>query len=96
MTYTLIHNGTLIDGNGGAPIKDGAVLVEDSYPVGPALTGRGYDADVLARLIDSPPASNGVWRMPALGLKPADIRAVAAFLAGHRLGARAYLPHLAW
>ena len=29
MAYTLIHNGTLIDGNGGAPVADGAVLVED-------------------------------------------------------------------
>jgi imidazolonepropionase-like amidohydrolase len=27
--HTLIHNGTLIDGNGGEPIRNGAVLVED-------------------------------------------------------------------
>lgn len=30
MSYTLIHNGTLIDGNGGKPVKDGAVLVNGS------------------------------------------------------------------
>lgn len=29
MSYTLIHNGTLIDGNGGEPIQDGAVLIHD-------------------------------------------------------------------
>ena len=28
MTYTLIRNGTLIDGNGGAPLRDAAVLLE--------------------------------------------------------------------
>ncbi len=30
MVYTLIHNGTLIDGNGGKPLEDAAVLVEDN------------------------------------------------------------------
>ncbi|MCO5199353.1 MAG: amidohydrolase family protein [Anaerolineae bacterium] len=30
MSITLIHNGTVIDGNGGAPLTDGAVLVEDN------------------------------------------------------------------
>jgi imidazolonepropionase-like amidohydrolase len=30
MGYTLIHNGTLIDGNGGNPIQNAAVLVEDN------------------------------------------------------------------
>jgi imidazolonepropionase-like amidohydrolase len=34
MTYTLIHNGTLIDGNGGDPIANGAVLVEDNRIIG--------------------------------------------------------------
>lgn len=29
MSYTLIHNGTLLDGNGGAPVADAAVLVQD-------------------------------------------------------------------
>ncbi|MEM7113330.1 MAG: amidohydrolase family protein [Chloroflexota bacterium] len=29
MSYTLIHNGTLIDGNGGEPIQDGAVLIHE-------------------------------------------------------------------
>ena len=28
MAYTLIHNGTVIDGNGGTPIADGAVLID--------------------------------------------------------------------
>ncbi len=30
MAYTLVRNGTLIDGNGGTPIKNGAVLIEDN------------------------------------------------------------------
>jgi imidazolonepropionase-like amidohydrolase len=30
MAYTLIHNGTLIDGNGGRPLEDAAVLIEDN------------------------------------------------------------------
>ncbi|MEZ4673531.1 MAG: amidohydrolase family protein [Caldilineaceae bacterium] len=29
MSYTYIHNGTLIDGNGGTPVADAAVLVEN-------------------------------------------------------------------
>ena len=40
MTYTLIHNGTLIDGNGGAPLKNAAVLIENNQikAVGPKST----------------------------------------------------------
>ncbi|MBI1257794.1 MAG: amidohydrolase family protein [Chloroflexi bacterium] len=30
MAYTLVRNGTLIDGNGGTPIKNAAVLIEDN------------------------------------------------------------------
>jgi imidazolonepropionase-like amidohydrolase len=30
MPYTLVRNGTLIDGNGGKPIPNGAVLIEDN------------------------------------------------------------------
>src|SRR5699024_3306748 len=30
MVYTLIKNGTLIDGNGGQPVQDAAVLVKDN------------------------------------------------------------------
>ena len=29
MSYTLLHNGTVIDGNGGEPIRDGAVLLKE-------------------------------------------------------------------
>ena len=31
MSYTLIHNGTLIDGNGGTPVADAAVLIQDEH-----------------------------------------------------------------
>ena len=31
MSYTLIKNGTLINGNGGSPVKDAAVLIKDNY-----------------------------------------------------------------
>ncbi len=30
MSYLLVRNGTLIDGNGGAPIKNGVILIEDN------------------------------------------------------------------
>jgi len=30
MSYTFIHNGTLLDGNGGVPLADAAVLVQKS------------------------------------------------------------------
>ncbi|MCA9999573.1 MAG: amidohydrolase family protein, partial [Anaerolineales bacterium] len=30
MTYSLIHNGTVIDGNGRSPLKSGAVLIRDN------------------------------------------------------------------
>ena len=34
MTHTLIYNGTLLDGNGGAPVANGAVLIEGNRIVG--------------------------------------------------------------
>lgn len=47
MTYIYIHGGTLIDGNGGTPLSDAAVLIEENriVAVGPAKTiGRPADA----------------------------------------------------
>lgn len=47
MTYIYIHSGTLIDGNGGTPLSDAAVLIEENriVAVGPAKTiGRPADA----------------------------------------------------
>lgn len=41
MGYTLIHNGTLIDGNGGAPLKNAAVLVE-----GKTIAAAGRAANI--------------------------------------------------
>jgi imidazolonepropionase-like amidohydrolase len=31
MSYTLIHNGTLINGNGGSPIQNAAILIKDTH-----------------------------------------------------------------
>ncbi len=62
MTYTLIHNGTLIDGNGGDPIKDGAVLIEENL-----IRAAGRKADI--RLPDAPLAmidAGGGWILPGL------------------------------
>lgn len=64
MTYTLIHNGTLIDGTGRAPVTDAAVLLEDNRirAVGPAASlavpadARRIDAQggtILPGLIDT-------------------------------------------
>jgi len=50
MTYTLIHNGTLIDGSGGDPIPDAAVLIQDNLiqEAGPrAAISAPADATVI-------------------------------------------------
>ena len=62
MSYTLIHNGTLIDGNGGAPVADGAVLVE-----GAVIRAVGPKADIRlpAAPIDLIDAGGG-WMLPGL------------------------------
>ena len=48
MSYTLFQNGTLIDGNGGAPVLDAAVLVEDNVivQVGPSADVAVPEGDV--------------------------------------------------
>jgi imidazolonepropionase-like amidohydrolase len=48
MAYTLIHNGTLIDGNGGTPLPDAAVLIEDNRirSVGPTRSITLPDSNV--------------------------------------------------
>ncbi len=64
MTHTLIHNGTLIDGTGRAPVTDAAILLEDNRirAVGPAASlavpadARRIDAQggtILPGLIDT-------------------------------------------
>ena len=64
MTHTLIHNGTLIDGTGRAPVMDAAILLEGNRirAVGPAASihapadARRIDAQggtILPGLIDS-------------------------------------------
>ena len=62
MTYTLIHNGALIDGHGGAPIKDGAVLVQNDR-----IRAVGRKADIP--LPDAPLSmidAGGGWILPGL------------------------------
>jgi imidazolonepropionase-like amidohydrolase len=53
MTYTLVRNGTLIDGTGGQPLPDAAVLIEGNRikTVGPAHDIRLPDADL--KIIDA-------------------------------------------
>jgi imidazolonepropionase-like amidohydrolase len=52
MAHTLIHNGAVIDGNGGPPISNGAVLVEDNRIVAVDRAGR-IDQPDGATLIDA-------------------------------------------
>lgn len=62
MTYTLIHNGTLIDGNGGAPTAEGAVLVQDDR-----IRWVGHKTDLP--LPNAPVAmidADGGWILPGL------------------------------
>lgn len=48
MSYTLINNGTLINGTGGTPIKNAAVLIEDDLIIaaGPEESVKIPDSDV--------------------------------------------------
>ena len=48
MNYTLVHNGTVIDGNGRSPLRDGAVLIRDNkiVQVGRKLDINLPDADI--------------------------------------------------
>jgi imidazolonepropionase-like amidohydrolase len=48
MALSVIENGTVIDGDGGAPLPDGAVLIEDSHirEVGPASAIRLPDRNI--------------------------------------------------
>ncbi|MAT96928.1 MAG: aryldialkylphosphatase [Anaerolineaceae bacterium] len=53
MSYVLIHNGTVIDGNGRSPLKNGAVLIRDNkiQQVGHKSDMRLPDSDV--QMIDA-------------------------------------------
>jgi imidazolonepropionase-like amidohydrolase len=62
MTYTLIHNGILIDGNGGAPVKDGAVLIQDNRI---RAAGRKADIPLPADPVTMIDAGGG-WILPGL------------------------------
>ena len=48
MSYTLVKNGTLINGTGGTPIKNAAVLIEDNIisAIGPEESIKIPDANV--------------------------------------------------
>ncbi len=61
MTQTLISNGTLIDGCGGPPIPDGAVLVEAGR-----IVAAGTRATVAARPDATPIDARGGWILPGL------------------------------
>ncbi len=52
MTHTLIHNGTLIDGTGRAPVTDAAVLLEDNR-IRAVGTAASVSAPADARRIDA-------------------------------------------
>jgi imidazolonepropionase-like amidohydrolase len=62
MAYTLIYNGALIDGNGGAPIKEGAVLVQDNRI---RAVGRRADISLPAEPVAMLDAGGG-WILPGL------------------------------
>ena len=53
MTATLIHNGLLIDGNGGAPLEDGAVLIRDGKIGGVGRKGDLRLPDEALTMIDA-------------------------------------------
>ena len=53
MSYTLIHNGILIDGNGGDPIIDGAVLIEGQHIVAAGAKSALAIPDVPMSVVDA-------------------------------------------
>jgi imidazolonepropionase-like amidohydrolase len=65
MSYTYIHNGTLIDGNGGAPLADAAILIRDEQiqavgrrtdvqpPAGPVTRIDAQSGTILPGFIDT-------------------------------------------
>ncbi|MCW5844524.1 MAG: amidohydrolase family protein [Caldilinea sp.] len=61
MTQSLIFNGTLIDGRGGPPIADGAVLVEEGR-----IVAAGARASVTARPDATAIDARGGWILPGL------------------------------
>jgi mono/diheme cytochrome c family protein len=68
---------------------------EDGFKIGPALTGRRYVADYVAKFLDDPDSSplskaNPVMgaKMPKLGLNKAEITALVAFLNSSEVAAR--------
>jgi imidazolonepropionase-like amidohydrolase len=62
MDLTLIHNGTLIDGTGAAPVPEGALLVEDGRIVaaGPRASVEAQASGEELRSIDA----EGGWILP--------------------------------
>ncbi len=62
MDLTLIHNGTLIDGTGAAPVPDGALLLEDGR-----IVAAGERASVEAQASGESPQgvdADGGWILP--------------------------------
>ena len=62
MGYTLIHNGTLIDGNGGPPVADAALLVQDNVI---RAVGRKAEITLPAAPVTQLDAGGG-WILPGL------------------------------
>lgn len=61
MAQTLIFNGTLIDGRGGPPVSDGAVLVEDGR-----IAAAGARASINAASDATAIDARGGWILPGL------------------------------
>jgi mono/diheme cytochrome c family protein len=62
------------------------ITVGESF--GPPLTGKRYPPDFLRRFLADPAGNatrSGNFRMPNLGLKPAEIAALVSFLNGERV-----------
>ncbi len=57
--------------------------------IGPELSGKRYTADFLRKFLADPPANptmSGTFRMPNLGLRPAEIAALTVFLNSDAMG----------
>ena len=73
----------------GCHIRKEAEL-DQGESIGPALTGKRYQAEFLSRFLADPAGNatnTGTFRMPNLGLQPAEIASLAAFLNSERVTA---------
>ena len=82
MAYTVILNGTLIDGNGGPPLPDAAVLVKDNH-----IQAAGRKSDItFAGVMPHGTNLRELGLMCNVGMSPMDALVATTRVAAECLG----------